>query len=48
MVNEIYVSWLVNWIKTGTINIKTGLPFAVEDIIDEAYKTEIENRLAAE
>lgn len=27
MINQDYVNWLVNFIKNGTINIKTNLPF---------------------
>lgn len=46
MINETYVSWLVNWINNGTINIKTKQSFKLDDIKDEEYKTEVENRLA--
>lgn len=47
MPNELFVSWLVTWIKTGTINIKTGQPFKVEDIFIAEYKTAVEAVLAA-
>jgi hypothetical protein len=47
MLNQTYVSWLVSWIKNGTINIKTGQPFKVEDILIPEYKTAVEDALAA-
>lgn len=45
MVNEMYVNWLVVWIKNGVINIKTGQPFKIDDIINEEYKTAVEAKL---
>lgn len=48
MVNETYVNWLVSWIRNGTINIKTGLPFKADDIIDINYKTEVQAVLDAQ
>jgi hypothetical protein len=38
MINQIYVDWLVGWIKNGTINIKTGEPFKLDDIKVQEYK----------
>jgi hypothetical protein len=48
MINETFVNWLVTWIKSGTINIKTNLPFTVDDIKDPEYKTAVQIRLAAQ
>lgn len=42
---EQYIIWLVSWIQTGTINVKTGLPFKVDDIINPEYMAEVEARL---
>ena len=47
MVNETYVNWLVDWIKNGTINIKTGLPFVIDDIKNADYKTAVQAKLVA-
>ncbi|HWQ74701.1 MAG TPA: hypothetical protein VN441_05245 [Syntrophomonas sp.] len=47
MVNEMYVAWLVGWITTGTINIKTGLPFALDDILMPDYKAAVQENLAS-
>jgi hypothetical protein len=45
MVNETYVNWLVTWIKNGTINIKTGKPFVLDDIINADYKAAVQAKL---
>lgn len=45
MLNQTYVNWLVGWIRNGTINIKTGLPFAVYDILITEYKTAVQAAL---
>ncbi|SHJ62697.1 hypothetical protein [Clostridium magnum] len=37
-INEQYVIWLVGFIKSGTINKNTGLPFAITDIKIQEYK----------
>lgn len=42
MVNEIYVNWLVTWIKNGVINIKTGEPFKLDDILAQEYKDAVQ------
>lgn len=47
MVNQIYVDWLVGWIKNGTINIKTGLPFTIEDILIIEYRVAVQIKLTA-
>ena len=47
MINQEYVSWLVNWIQAGTINIKTELPFTVDDIKRPEYKSAVEEKLSA-
>lgn len=38
MINQLYVDWLVGWIKNGTINIKTKQPFKLDDIKVQEYK----------
>lgn len=48
MVNEIYVNWLVNWVKNGIINIKTGKPFVLDDIINTDYKAAVQAKLTAQ
>lgn len=45
MVNETYVNWLVGWIKNGTINIKTGKAFVIDDIINTDYKAAVQAKL---
>lgn len=37
MINQLYVDWLVGWIKNGTINIKTKQPFKLDDIKVQEY-----------
>ncbi len=46
MLNGTYVNWIVGWIKNGTVNIKTGQPFTVDDILNPDYKTAVEAKLA--
>lgn len=48
MVNQIYVNWLVSWIKNGTINIKTGQPFTIDDILNSEYKVAVEQVLMSQ
>lgn len=48
MVNETYVNWLVDWIKNGTINIKTGTAFTIDDILNADYKTAVQTKLTAQ
>lgn len=38
MVNQDYVNWLISFIKNGTINTKTNLPFSINDIKIQEYK----------
>jgi hypothetical protein len=45
MVNEMYVEWLVTWIKNATINISTGKAFTIDDIKNADYKTAIQAKL---
>lgn len=45
MINETYVNWLVEWIKNGTINIKTGESFKIHDILNVDYKTAVQTKL---
>lgn len=45
MVDEVYVSWLVTWIKNGIINIKTSKPFVIDDIINADYKAAVQAKL---
>ena len=45
MINQEYVSWLVEWIRNGTINMKTGKPFVIDDIKNQDYKTAVQNIL---
>lgn len=45
MVNETYVNWLATWIKNGTINIKTGKAFMLDDIINADYKAAVQVKL---
>ncbi|WP_181870586.1 hypothetical protein [Hafnia paralvei] len=47
MINQDYVNWLVNFIKDGTINIKTGEPFNLEDIKNQEYKNAVQAQLTA-
>ena len=47
MINQEYVNWLVGWIKNGTINIKTGQPFAIEDIKNDNYKSAVQEILTS-
>jgi ABC-type Fe3+ transport system substrate-binding protein len=47
MLNQMYVNWLVGWIRNSTINIKTGLPFTVDDILLPEYKTAVQAALSA-
>lgn len=37
-INQQYVAWLVGFIKSGTINKNTGLPFAITDIKIAEYR----------
>lgn len=46
--NQEYVSWLVSWIKNGTVNIKTGKAFAIGDIINADYKAAVQQALTAQ
>lgn len=48
MVNQTYVEWLVTWIKNGTINIKTGQPFKIDDILNTDYKTAVQTQLSTQ
>ncbi|ACL19481.1 hypothetical protein Dhaf_1426 [Desulfitobacterium hafniense DCB-2] len=48
MVNGMYVNWLVSWVKKETINIQTGLPFVLNDIIIPEYRGEVEDLLNAQ
>jgi hypothetical protein len=45
MINQTYVSWLVAWIQSGTINIATGKPFMIDDIKNAGYKAAVETQL---
>lgn len=45
MVNQAYVNWIVEWIKNGTINIRTGKPFVIDDIINQDYKLAVQGQL---
>lgn len=45
MLNEDYINWLVSFIKNGTINIKTGQPFTIDDIKNADYKAAVEAAL---
>lgn len=47
-VNQDYVSWLVNFIKNGTVNIKTDKPFVLEDIKVQEYKDAVQAQLTTE
>lgn len=38
MVNTNYVTWLVNFIKNGTVNISTNAAFNINDIKLQEYK----------
>lgn len=42
MINELYVKWLASWIKNGTTNIQTGLPFTLDDIKIPEYRDAVE------
>lgn len=48
MVNQDYVNWLVNFIKNGTINIKTGQPFTLDDIKIQEYKDAVQAQLTTQ
>lgn len=48
MINQDYVNWLVNFIKNGTINIKTGQPFVLEDIKIQEYKDAVQAQLTTQ
>lgn len=48
MINQIYVDWLVKWIKEETINIKTGQPFKLEDILIQEYKDAVQTKLTVQ
>ena len=48
MINEDYVNWLVSWIKSGIINIKTGQSFVLEDIKIQEYKDAVQAKLSSE
>lgn len=41
------VDILVDYIKNGIVNYKTGLPFNKDDIKDSGIKAEVESRLAS-
>ena len=41
------VDILVDYIKGGVINYKTGLPFTKDDIKDATIKVEVEAKLAS-
>lgn len=43
--NQEYVNWIVNFIRNSTINIKTGKPFVINDIINMDYKTAVQTAL---
>lgn len=43
--NQAYVNWLVGFIKNKTINIKTGKPFVIDDIINADYKVAVQTAL---
>ncbi|WP_217302438.1 hypothetical protein [Clostridium sp. 001] len=45
--NQEYVNWLVAFIRNGTINIKTGKPFAINDIINTDYKAAVQAALSS-
>lgn len=45
MINQDYVKWLVTWIQNGNINIKTGKPFTIDDIINPDYKSAVQSKL---
>jgi hypothetical protein len=45
LINQDYVNWLVNFIKNGTINIKTSQPFVLEDIKIQEYKDAVQAML---
>lgn len=38
---KLYASWIVGWIKAGTINIKTGKAFTIDDIKNTNVKAEV-------
>ncbi|WP_183128072.1 hypothetical protein [Clostridium autoethanogenum] len=40
--NQEYINWIVNFIRNGTINIKTGKPFVIDDIINADYKVAVQ------
>ena len=46
--NQDYVNWLVSWIKNGTVNIKTGKAFTIDDIINADYKAAVQQALTAQ
>lgn len=45
MLNEMIVGILVNRIKNGGINPKTGEPMILGDILIQEYKDEVQARL---
>lgn len=47
-INEQYVIWLVGFIKSGTINKNTGLPFTITDIKIQEYKDAVIAEFKAE
>lgn len=47
MLNQNHINWLVSFIKNGTINIKTGQPFVLEDIKIQEYKDAVQAQLTA-
>ncbi len=48
MINQSYVNWLVSWIKNGTVNIKTGQPFTIDDIKIQEYKDAVQAQFTTE
>lgn len=47
-INQQYVQWLVGFIKSGTVNKNTGLPFAITDIKITEYKDAVVLEFKAE
>lgn len=45
--NQDYINWLVGFIRNGTINIKTGKSFVIDDIINEDYKAAVQAALSS-
>ncbi|MCT8975482.1 hypothetical protein N4T77_02610 [Clostridium sp. CX1] len=48
MINQEYVNWLVDRIKSGKINPQTGEAFKLEDIKIQEYRDEVEAQLTSQ